>query len=500
MATIKRIRAGDGSTELQIVFVHGLEGHHQHTWMHDKQKLSTLWPEWVSRDCRIDVWSVDYDAKLSGWTGNGMPLPLQGDALLDCLHSEPELNGKPLILIGHSLGGLVIKTAISQGMNNGVDRFEELVKTIRGVVFIATPHTGAHLANVATAISSLLRTNNQVGDLKKHNAHLLNLHRQFLACCRRQSFLARTYVETEGVLIGKRVLGINFGKRILVVDTASSEPNIPGENATSLPENHFSICKPNSKNSQIHKSLVSFIKEAIEVCGQNGPHSSNERAAQGSGGHNGILNSLSDTPEILSAAKQVLNASDFPRSMALSDRLVPNPTWDPGAIPMQDRPIVTDRLTGQMFLAVCQPAGQRPHLLCYWSPNWGAYFLPFYKPDSNPVGTTELPRALSEHVKKTYGGIAHSQDKFFVSIKKNEELKNECWLYAFEFYNLILPKDYQLPENYKWMTFDRLTDPEFPEAKLNGDVLKAIRSYFSKGMHNLERSDALLIEGSCDYS
>lgn len=71
-----------------------------------------------------------------------MPLPDQGDSVLDCLVSEPKLkkDNCPLLLIGHSLGGLVIKTAIISGLTKGIERYRRLIECVRGVVFIATPH------------------------------------------------------------------------------------------------------------------------------------------------------------------------------------------------------------------------------------------------------------------------------------------------------------------------------------------------------------------------
>lgn len=277
MAELEHIRKSDNGNGLALIFVHGLGGHPHETWMHDPKKGTSLWPVWVAEDCQCDAWTLGYDAQLTAWRDQAMPLPDQGSAVLDALAVEPGLKNRPLLLIGHSLGGLVIKTAIVQGRTQGVARHRALVERICGVVFIASPHQGSQLATLASALSLLLRTNPQVGNLRLHDAHLRSLHRQFLAQYAELRFPVRTFAETRGVLIGRRIFGINFGKHELVVDPDAAEPNVPGEVAIRLPEDHFSICKPKDRDAQIHKSLVDFIKSEIQ--GNNHPNSVDGHAA-----------------------------------------------------------------------------------------------------------------------------------------------------------------------------------------------------------------------------
>ena len=261
MATLTPIIGAKNNESLALVFVHGLGGHDHQTWMYDPKNKETLWPTWLAEDTGCATWTVGYDAGLSAWRESAMPLPDQGNTLIDRLASKPELKGQPLVLIGHSLGGLVIKAAIVQGMTQGVPRHQTLIERVRGVVFLATPHSGSHLASLARVVKVLLRTNDQVGDLSAHNAHLRSLHQQFLAQHKRLQFQVRTYRESRGVVLGKRWFGLFDGPRVMVVDPASAEPHVPDEVAVDLPEDHFSICKPKSRNEQVHDGLVEFIRQ-----------------------------------------------------------------------------------------------------------------------------------------------------------------------------------------------------------------------------------------------
>lgn len=235
----------NGESSLAIIFIHGLEGDARKTWMRDEEKESTLWPKWLASDVGCSVWLLGYNAALSRWRDQAMPLPDQGDSVLETLAVEPGLKNRPLILIGHSMGGLVIKTLIHHGQTKGVQRYIDFVNHIRGVVFIATPHKGSQLATLAKYISFLLRTNPQVGNMQNHDAHLRTLNQQFLAHCNSSEtdIAVRTFSETIGVLIGKRFMGFNWGRTQLVVDPDSSETHVPGEIAVPLPEDHSSICK-----------------------------------------------------------------------------------------------------------------------------------------------------------------------------------------------------------------------------------------------------------------
>lgn len=249
------------SSNIALIFIHGLNGHYRETWMIDKTHETTLWPKDLGAELNCDVWSLEYDAALSAWSDNAMPLPDQGDSVLDCLASEPALNDKYLILLGHSMGGLVIKTLLIHGATKGVARYERVIGQVKGVVFIATPHKGSDLANLASWAKLILRPNEQVGNMQNHDAHLRSLHQQFLAFYQKYPIKVRTYAETKPLAISKKFLLSSVKK--LVVDPDSSEPHVPHEIAIRLPEDHISICKIPNKNAQLYKSLISYLREDI---------------------------------------------------------------------------------------------------------------------------------------------------------------------------------------------------------------------------------------------
>ncbi|WDD93018.1 tetratricopeptide repeat protein [Burkholderia sp. FERM BP-3421] len=297
MPSLKNIHQPKEPGLFSIIFVHGLDGDPEQTWMSRPKDPTTLWPRWVGEESGCDTWVLGYDAKLSGWRSAAMSLPDQGTSVLDRLEGHKALRNRPLILVGHSMGGLVIKTAIVHAMTHDVARYANLVRWIRGVVFLATPHQGSDLANLAMAFKGLLRTNVQVGDLTANNTHLLSLNRQFNKQYGELGFRVRSFAETHGVELQRRLLKWLPGPRVMVVPAGSSDPHVPGEVPIPIDADHFSICKPATRQGdQVHDSLIAFIADlprSREAQAEPPPH---EGAATPAASPEAIRPAPSDAP------------------------------------------------------------------------------------------------------------------------------------------------------------------------------------------------------------
>jgi hypothetical protein len=58
---------------------------------------------------------------------------------------------------------------------------------------------------------------------------------------------------------------IRLPNGVLIMDETSAEPNIPGERAIPLDEDHISICKPSSPEAQLYKSISRFLNQCLEA-------------------------------------------------------------------------------------------------------------------------------------------------------------------------------------------------------------------------------------------
>ncbi|KAK3317794.1 hypothetical protein B0T19DRAFT_435586 [Cercophora scortea] len=131
--------------QADIVLVPGLgrDVHHAKTW---QAADLTVWP----RDLLpaelpdIRVMSFNYTTTLSG-TSSEKGIRDHAKDLVSLLSDEREDDElarlRPIVFVGHSLGGIVIKRALLTA-HQGLTRYRSLWEASRGVMFFATPHYG----------------------------------------------------------------------------------------------------------------------------------------------------------------------------------------------------------------------------------------------------------------------------------------------------------------------------------------------------------------------
>ncbi|WAN69851.1 hypothetical protein BJP36_37800 [Moorena producens JHB] len=235
-----------------VVFVHGLGGNAISTWHpKGKQDDDDFWPVWLGNDqLGLNIWSFGYDAEGTHWKNNSsMPLFDQASNLLDCLDIH-DLGKRPLVFITHSLGGLLVKKMLSSALTF---QKQAILKQTKGIVFLATPHTGSHLANLIDNIGVLAQTTVSVKELKAHHPQLRELNEWYRENVRSLGIATKVYYETQPV------------KGILVVDPDSANPGIEKVKPVALANNHIDLCKPESKNSQVYLGVKKFIKECLKT-------------------------------------------------------------------------------------------------------------------------------------------------------------------------------------------------------------------------------------------
>ena len=261
---LQRITGCDNAHRaLDIVFIHGLGGDSWTTWMADKDDIQTFWPNWLAEDFpQAGLWTLGYAASGSKWKEESMPLADRGNQVLDLLANDG-IGERPLVFITHSMGGIVAKQILRHAESFGVRRWEAIAQQAVGLAFIATPHSGAHIANFAELASAVYRTNEHVKELAAHDPRLRELHGWFLHYQSKHHVICRTYCEKREIRPEIPLLGIKLLKGVLVVNETSAEPNIPGERAIPLDEDHVSICKPTTREALLYKGVLRLLNECL---------------------------------------------------------------------------------------------------------------------------------------------------------------------------------------------------------------------------------------------
>jgi hypothetical protein len=241
----------DEASVFDVVFVHGLDGHARKSWSSGRK--DSFWPEWLALDVGgLAVWSMGYDAASSRWLGQAMPIQDRAINLLAQLQNNG-IGQRPLCFITHSMGGLVVKEMLLHAAE-GRAGYREFASTTRGVVFLATPHTGSDLANVVRALGVVYRGTPAVEGLRRSCAHLRQLNDRY-----------RDWVADPITDISHQVFSeTQPTKGIHVVDAESANPGLAGVRAIPVEANHIDICKPTDRKSVVYGQVLRFVSSLRE--------------------------------------------------------------------------------------------------------------------------------------------------------------------------------------------------------------------------------------------
>jgi len=229
-----------------LIFVHGLGGDAVGTWRLDG---NPSWGEWLRSDFpRVAIWSLYYPASPTDWRGHTMPLPDRAVNVLSLL-SANGLGTRPLIFIAHSLGGLLVK----QMLRAASDQKLEICQNVIGIAFLSTPHSGSLVASLIGLFKLLAQPSESLRELEAHAPALRDLNQWFRD--HHQGVQISVLYETRDT----------HGVR--VVDPTSADPGITGIRPIPVDHDHFSICKPRSKDGNVYSIIRKFLHSTLATKG-----------------------------------------------------------------------------------------------------------------------------------------------------------------------------------------------------------------------------------------
>ncbi|PQE32074.1 P-loop containing nucleoside triphosphate hydrolase protein [Rutstroemia sp. NJR-2017a WRK4] len=192
-----------------IVAVHGLGGGAASTWRHKQTHF--LWLrdclpailEDIPRGTTVRIWTFGYNANtvfstavagISEFTQSLLSFIDEAEIGQD-VGIKPSLTnahldkGRKVIFVAHSLGGVVVKSALIDAARRGSQHSWLLNATI-GIVFLATPHQGSKIANKGSFVANIakytgiVRPNGEtLRSLKRNSGELFDKAEQFRTIC-----------------------------------------------------------------------------------------------------------------------------------------------------------------------------------------------------------------------------------------------------------------------------------------------------------------------------
>ena len=235
---------------LDVVFVHGLTGDRFSTWQADDQ--ASFWPGWLATDFTdINFYTAGYDSAVFAkvFVGGGPTIIDRATMLLDALMSRP-VTAPAVVLIAHSLGGLIVKQMLRRCHDSADQNHKLFLAGVRGVVFLGTPHQGAQAASSVSAVLSLFLSTS-VKQLAYGESQLDDLNEWFRNWAGNSDIVIRAYYETDKT------------KGVTIVDKVTANPHVHGCDPIALPSDHIGMCKPASREAQLHQSVCAMLRDML---------------------------------------------------------------------------------------------------------------------------------------------------------------------------------------------------------------------------------------------
>lgn len=253
--TLHPIGVTKADAHVDIVFIHGLEGDAHTTWQHQPGE-SDCWLHWLKTDITdANIWTCGYPAskfREALTSGPGMGINAHASAIIECLHLE-NIGSRPLILVCHSLGGLMAKAILQVCSQSEKPAWMAIAAAIKGVVFIGTPHAGSLLANVLSLIPGVSTITRQ---LQQDDDVSAMLDRSYRAYVRDGKLKTQIFIEALNTTGFK------------VVPGSSADPKIPGCECVAIHADHKTICKPQDRQALLYRSTRRFIEDALLSVGE----------------------------------------------------------------------------------------------------------------------------------------------------------------------------------------------------------------------------------------
>ncbi|KAI0479955.1 hypothetical protein F4859DRAFT_454711 [Xylaria cf. heliscus] len=214
---------------------------------------------------RAKIWTYGYNADVSGklFQANTQNSILEHGNDFMVKVERALRNELPIIFVAHSLGGLVVKVAINKMQSSIDDRYQQLSRRIRAVVFCGSPHRGSDAAawgKLATNLCAmaLMDTNSRLlSDLQVDSRILRLVQDDFLKALHRAPLRIHSFQE------GRALTGVK-GLDSKVVDDFSSQLGWPQETCETIDADHREMVrKPGVRD--ISDILKDLEQEAVKA-------------------------------------------------------------------------------------------------------------------------------------------------------------------------------------------------------------------------------------------
>lgn len=245
----------NGLPAVDVIFMHGLGDAFENCWQNPSGSSGDVWPVWLSESFPgISIWGLDYPTSKYSTLLNGPDLSLLTVAAsLSELMRAKKIGKRPLVLVCHSLGGVIAKAMLRACESSTTAPKMAIFENCRGVVFLASPHTGSPLASILSLIPGV--GSKQTKELANAGAMLVDLNTWYKNKAPAAGIKTCAFYET-----------INTNGA-MVVDAGSANPGVPDCDPIPIDANHRDICKFAHRDELGYVCIKNFLEELFQTGG-----------------------------------------------------------------------------------------------------------------------------------------------------------------------------------------------------------------------------------------
>lgn len=233
------------------------------------EEYTNCWPmEWLPDDYPDSrIIGIDYTSAVTEWSANFTKycpcekgqghIDVRAGTLMERIAAADVGNQRPIVWIGHSMGGLLTKLILLKSLDSQDEKAQQLAKNTKGIVFLGTPHRGSPIAKWKQHMQMILSPSIEVKEMEENSPKLLEMHRRFMGCL--HTFLK--HVKVVSVAEGSPTMLTTFKFPLRIVTEESSR--IDFGDFYLLKDDHLSLSKPIYRQSFLYQRLLHVIRDAV---------------------------------------------------------------------------------------------------------------------------------------------------------------------------------------------------------------------------------------------
>ncbi|RPB28591.1 hypothetical protein L211DRAFT_396459 [Terfezia boudieri ATCC MYA-4762] len=257
---ISTVYTPPGRHKVDIFFTHGLGGGSRKTWAHDPCDYSTFWPgEWLPqeegfKDARIHTFG--YNANFQTGVTEYAILDFAREFIQELWISPLNFGNVPIILVGHSMGGLVSKKMYILAVNNQ-KLYHRIVPAIKAMLFLAVPHNGSGHSKSLNRILRMVPTTGRqhyINDLEISSETIRTINGLFINTMGDMMVASLYEVIPMKLAPGYHRMIVDPNHAILSLETEIIRP---------VSANHRTICKFSSRDDPNYAIVRDVLRAMV---------------------------------------------------------------------------------------------------------------------------------------------------------------------------------------------------------------------------------------------